>query len=176
MGAWKELDTEINVEVDLTALDELITKFGGDDIFEPLVQYAENLKKNIDDGSKEAVEDISKRNKSFQEQIIAKTCKNPSGMLQSSIHNRKVNDGYGFIVGTVIRHIYPMALEFGRKPLVPVRAKALAFYADSGELIFRKSVDKAKPRPFVAPAYERTQRIAEQILLRKIEIAKKRSN
>ncbi len=171
MGAWEELDTEISVDVDTSDLKKILSF---DDVFEPVKETAEKLITNIHDGCKEAVEDISSRDKSFQEQIIASQCKNPSGMLASSIQKEEINGGYGFIVGTIINHIYPMALEFGRKPLVPVRAKALAFYADSGELIFRKSVGAAPPRPFVEPAYEKTEMIAEEILLRKIEIAKQR--
>ncbi|WP_458454433.1 hypothetical protein [Methanobrevibacter sp.] len=174
MGAWKELDTEISVDTDTSDLEKILTindEFG---IFEPIKETVTNLIKNIHDGSKEAVEDIARRDKSFQEQIIAEKCKNPSGMLQSSIHAQKINDGYGFIVGTVIKHIYPMALEYGRKEVYPIRAKALAFYADSGELLFRKKVGRSRPRPFVAPAYKKTSNIAEEILLRKVEIAKKR--
>lgn len=171
MGAWDELDTEISVDVDTSDLEKILDL---DDIFEPVKETTEKLIQNLHDGSKEAVKDIARRNKSFQEQIIAEKCKNPSGMLQSSIQEQQINDGYGYIVGTIINHIYPMALEFGRKPLVPVRAKALAFYADSGELIFRKRVGEAKPRPFVAPAYEKTDAIAEEIMLRKVEIAKQR--
>lgn len=174
MGAWEELDTEINIEVDTTELDNIL---GFDDefgIFDPLKETVEKLITNINDGAKEAANDIASRNKSFQGQIISAVCKNPSGMLASSIQKEEINGGYGFIVGTVINHIYPMALEFGRKPLVPIRAKALAFYADSGELIFRKSVGEAPPRPFVAPAYTLTESIADEIVLRKIEIAKQR--
>lgn len=174
MGAWKELDTEISIDVDTSDLEQILNLHDEFGIFEPIQETVTKLIKNVHDGSKEAVEDIARRDKSFQEQIIAEKCKNPSGLLQSSIHAQKINDGYGFIVGTVIKHIYPMALEFGRKPLVPVKAKALAFYADSGELLFRKSVGEAKPRPFVAPAYEKTSNIAEEIMLRKIEIAKRR--
>lgn len=170
MGAWDELDTEISVDVDTDDLKKILEL---DDIFEPVKETAEKLIQNIHDGSKEAVEDIARRNKSFQEQIIAEICDNPSGMLQSSIQEQPINDGYGFIVGTIINHIYPLCLEFGRDEVYPVRAKALAFYLD-GELVFRKKVGKAEPRPFVAPAYERTDAIAEEIMLRKVEIAKQR--
>ena len=72
--------------------------------------------------------------------------------------------------GTRINHIYPMSVEYGRGPVYPIRAKALAFYLN-GELVFRKSVGPAKPRPFVAPAYEVTGQIADEIVLRKINIA-----
>ena len=171
MGAWDELDTEISVNVDTSDLEGILAL--DSEIFQPLHQTVEKLIKNIHDGSKEAVEDIARRDKSFQEQIIAETCENPSGMLQSSIHASKINDGYGFIVGTVINHIYPMSLEYGRKEIYPIRAKALAFYY-KGQLIFRKKAGRASPRPFVAPAYKKTEAIAERIMLLKVEIAKKR--
>lgn len=171
MGAWDELDTEITIDVDTSDLEQILDF---DDIFEPVKETVSKLIENLHDGSKEAVEDIARRNKSFQEQIIAEVCKNPSGMLQSSIQEEEINGGYGFIVGTIINHIYPLCLEFGRGEIYPVRAKALAFYADSGELLFRKRVGEAKPRPFVAPAYEKTSSIAEEIMLRKVEIAKQR--
>ena len=70
------------------------------------------------------------------------------------------------MIGTIINHIYPLSVEYGRGPVYPIRAKALAFYSDSGELIFRKSVGPAKPRPFVAPAFEKTVDIADEIMLR----------
>lgn len=170
MGAWSELDTEISVDVDTSDLEKILEL---DDIFEPVKETASKLIQNLHDGSKEAVEDIARRNKSFQEQAIAETCDNPSGMLLSSIQQEEINNGYGFIVGTIINHIYPLCVEFGRGEVYPVRAKALAFYLD-GELVFRKSVGKAEPRPFVAPAYEKTSLIAEEIMLRKVEIAKQR--
>lgn len=171
MGAWSELDTEISVDVDTSDLEKIL-EF--DDVFEPVKETAERLIRNIHDGSKEAVEDIARRNKSFQEQFIAVQCKNPSGMLQSSIQTEEIDGGYGYIVGTIIAHFYPLCVEFGRGEVYPIRAKALAFYDDSGELVFRKKAGRAEPRPFVAPAYEMTNHIAEEIMLRKVEIAKQR--
>lgn len=173
MGAWEELDTEISIEVDTSDLEAILDIDDEFDIFEPVTKSLEKFIENIHDGSKEAVDDISDRNKSFQGQIISQVCDNPSGMLASSIQKEEVNDGYGFIVGTIINHVYPMAVEYGRSEVYPINAKALAFYY-KGELIFRKRVGEAKPRPFVAPAYEKTDSIAEEIVLRKIEIAKQR--
>ena len=140
-----------------------------DDVYEPLYETLDNLKTGLDDGSKEGVEDIANRNLSFQEQYINEVCDNPSGMLASSIDVEE-QDEYTYLIGTMINHIYPMAVEYGRSEVYPIRAKALAFYYD-GELIFRKKVGPAKPRPFVAPAFEKTNDVAEEIMLRKIEIA-----
>ena len=169
MGAWDELDTEISVTLDTSGLDDLMDSLDFDDVFEPLYETLDNLKTGLDDGSKEGVEDIANRNRSFQEQFINEVCDNPSGMLASSIDVEE-QDEYTYLIGTMINHIYPMAVEYGRSEVYPIRAKALAFYYD-GELIFRKKVGPAKPRPFVAPAFEKTNDVAEEIMLRKIEIA-----
>ena len=164
MGAWDELDTEFTVIVELDDLDKINDLDDPYGIFETVQEYCANLKEAVDYGSKLGIKDLAGRNRSFQEQIILASCKNPSGMLASSINDEQQDD-YTYLVGTIINHIYPMCLEFGRGPVYPIRAKALAFYADSGELIFRKSVGPAKPVPFVAPAYDKADAIAEQIML-----------
>ena len=178
MGAWDELDTEITIDVDTSDLEEILTLDG--EVFEPVIDTVKTLIKNIHDGSKEAVENISKRNKSFQQEIIGNICKNPTGMLQSSIHNKQINGGYGYLVGTVINHIYPMSVNYGAD-IYPKNKKVLRFQpppdwkgkVSKDGFVFLKEAHQ-KPKPFVAPAYRRTDRIAEQIVLRKIEIAKKR--
>ena len=167
MGAWEELDTEIMAELDISDLEkisELNDEYG---IFEPVQKIAEDMKNNIETGCKKAVEDLAKRNISFQEKWINKNCKNPSGMLASSI-DMEQQDDYSIITGTRINDVYPMSIEYGHTDIYPVRAKALAFYWE-GELIFRKHVNPTEPRPFVAPAYEDTDKIAETIVM--LEIA-----
>lgn len=168
MGAWKELDTTIVAEVDtsdLEALANLDDEFG---IFESLEPIVEDLKTSIHQGSSNGVAFLSNFNRSIQEQYINDNCKNPSGMLASSIYDMEKTP-YEHEIGTTISHIYPLTVEFGRGPVYPIRAKALAFYSDDGELIFRKSVGKAEARPFVAPAYDDTDHIAETIMV--LEIA-----
>ena len=164
MGAWEELDTTIKVDLDLTELDNIINK--DDPIFEPLKEYAIELKKGFEEGSKRGVREVAKKNVSYQEEFINRNCDNPSGMLASSIVTTEKGD-YSVVTGTRINHIYPMSVEKGRKGFGPVRAKALAFYLD-GELVFRKRVGPAKPRPFVAPAYTKTDIIAKELVLREI--------
>lgn len=164
MGAWSELDTEISAEVDTTDLNGIINLDDPYGIFEDTKKGASELIKAIEDGTKRGLEDIAVRNRSFQQQIIAQVCDNPSGMLASSIQEEN-EDEYKWIVGTILNHIYPMSVEYGRGPVYPINAKALAFYLD-GVLVFRKSVGPAKPRPFVAPAYEKTADISEELMLR----------
>ena len=164
MGAWDRLDTEISVETDTSDLDTAISNC--DEYFtEDIKEYLQDLKKDVEEGSKNAVHDLAVRNRSFQQQIIAEVCTNPSGMLSSSIQEEEVGERT-WLIGTIINHIYPLAVEYARGPVHPIRAKALVFYSDSGELIFRKSVGPAKARPFVAPAFEKTVDIADEIMLR----------
>lgn len=164
MGRWKELETEISVELDLSDLDHLLN-YG--DEFAPLKLKVEQIKSKMERGSKRAVHELAKRNVSWQEKYINKHCKNPSGMLASSIVPEKKTD-YSWITGTRINHIYPMSVEYGRKGFGPKKAKALAFYNDDGELIFRKRVGPAMPRPFVSPAYTETLLVSEEMLIREI--------
>ena len=163
MGAWPELDTDIEADLDLTELDELISN--DDPVFEPLKTIAGDIKKAIENGTKRGVLELAKRNVSWQEEFINTNCDNPSGMLASSI--TYTGSEYSYTTGTRINDIYPMSIEYGHKEIVPVRAKALAFYYE-GELIFRKRVRKTDPRPFVAPAYERTDKVADELIVREI--------
>ena len=166
MGAWEELDTEISAELDLTELDNLLNMNDEYGIFEPIQKVVGDIKTRFTEGTKKAVSELAKKNKSFQEKWINKNCKNPSGMLASSI-DIEGND-FSLIVGTRINHIYPMSIEYGHTDIYPIKAMALAFYWE-GELIFRKHVNPTDPRPFVAPAYDDTEYIAETMLI--LEIA-----
>ena len=167
MGAWKQLDTTIEAKFNFKDLDRIISMNDPYGIYEPFKQIAKQLKKQFKEGAKKGVEQIAKRNISFQEKWINKNCKNPSGILASSIE--MTGTDYSITTGTRINDVYPMSIEYGHKEIVPIRAKALAFYSDDGELIFRKRVRATKPRPFVAPAYNDTDKIAEKIMM--LEIA-----
>ena len=166
MGAWDELDTIISAEVDTTDLESLTELNDEYGIFEPLKGIVENHKSMIENGTKRAVRELANKDRYYQEKWINKNCKNPSGVLASSVGYSDEED-YSITVGTVISHIYPMSIEYGHREIVPIRAKALAFYWD-GELIFRKRVRATDPRPFVAPAYDDTEQIADQILVDEI--------
>ena len=180
MGAWDELDTEISVDVDTADLEAILDLDDEYGIFEPIQKSVSKLITNIHDGSKEAVEDISDRNRSFQEQYIIKNCKHPTGMLASSIEKQEIDGGYGFIVGTIISHIYPMSVEYGAD-IYPRTKKVLRFLApedwdgetDEDGFVFLPEAHP-QPHPYVQPAYEDTEQIAGEILLHKVEIAKQR--
>ena len=163
MGAWDELDTQISVNVDTSDIHNASSRL--DDFFTAeIAEYLEDLEEAVEEGSRQGISDLAGRNRSFQQQIINDVCDNPSGMLASSIQEEE-QDEYTYLIGTIINEIYPMSIEYGRGPVYPIRARALAFYAPTGELVFRMSAGPSKPRPFVAPAFDRTLDIAENIML-----------
>ena len=50
MGAWDELDTKVNVNLNTNDLDDLIEVLGDDPIFQPALEIAQRYKKGIEDG------------------------------------------------------------------------------------------------------------------------------
>ena len=138
-------------------------------IFDDVKEYCANVKEAIRTGSYKGVDDLATRDRSFQEQYIAKKCKNPTGMLMSSINTKEGNssgDYFEFIIGTIINHIYPLAVEYGRDEVHPIPPRnRLRFYGEGGYLIYPLMSRKAEPRPFVAPAYDDTLELSEKIML-----------
>lgn len=173
MGAWKELDTNIEVKVDTKELEDkqhlpFLDSYGG---FTDYVKFMEKCLDATVTGSRKAAKEIAVRDRSFQQQFIRDVCDNPSGMLATSITEIQKGE-YKWLIGTTINHIYPMSLEYGRKGFSAKDADALAFYYN-GELIFRKSVGPAEPRPFVAPAFKKVSSIANEIVATEIDTALK---
>ena len=173
MGAWSELDTLIEVENDFTDLNNILSINDEYGIFDPVKEEIQDLKNKIDNGSKRAVYELAKKNVSFQEKWINNNCKNPSGILASSIDY--TGGEYSYITGTRINHIYPMSVEYGAD-IYPVSASVLKFpapedwegYVDEDGFVYLKEAHP-KPHPFVAPAYDDTVQITEEIML--LEIA-----
>jgi len=172
MGAWEELNTLIEVDNDFSDLDNILSINDEYGIFDPVKEEIQDLKNKIDDGSKRGVYELAKKNVSYQEKWINENCKNPSGILATSIDYE--GGDYSYITGTRIQHIYPMSVEYGAD-IYPVKAKALRFPApsdwdgdvDEDGFVFLKEAHP-KPHPFVAPAYDDTEQIAEEIMIREI--------
>lgn len=163
MGTWSELDTQINVNLDTSDLDELIKELGDDSVFKPAIDLAQKYKKGIKNGAKQGAEEIAKRNKSLQELAIATNATMASMNLLNSIKIEKRSDT-SYLVGTTITHFYPLCVEKGRGPVRPIRAKVLHWFTLSGNEVFSMYSSPAPPRPFVKPAYEQTQSEAQEIV------------
>ena len=163
MGTWDELDTQVNVSLDTSELDELIQFLNDDPVFAPAIELAEKYKKGIENGAKEGAETIAKRNKSLQELAIATNGTIASMNLINSIEIEELSDT-SYLVGTSITHFYPLCVEKGRREVRPITAKALHWFTLSGTEIFSQYSSPAPPRPFVKPAFEETNNRAVDIV------------
>ena len=158
MGAWDELDTKVNVNLNTDELDEFIEFLESDPVLKPAVELAQKYRNGIVEGSKIGAKRVSEANKSFQELAIASNATFTStseGSLLRSIEIEKESET-SFIIGTNIAHFYPLCVERGRREVRPVYKKFLHWYTLSGDEVFSKYSSPAPPRPFVKPAYERT--------------------
>ena len=167
MGTWDELDTQVNVSLDTSELDELIQFLNDDPVFAPAIELAEKYKKGIENGAKEGAETIAKRNKSLQELAIATNGTIASMNLINSIEIEELSDT-SYLVGTSITHFYPLCVEKGSGEVRPVNAKVLHWFTLSGNEVFSMYSSPAPPRPFVKPAYEQTQSEAQDIVEKSI--------
>ena len=166
MGAWDELDTKVNVNLNVNDLDELIEFLKDDDIFAPAVEIAERYKNGITEGAKQGAKRIAETVKSLQELAIATnatfTTTENGGLLKSIEIEEESETSY--VVGTNITHFYPLCVEKGRGEVRPIYKKFLHWYTLSGDEIFSKYSSPAPARPFVKPAFEEASNRASDIV------------
>lgn len=78
------------------------------------------------------------------------------------------------IVGTTARSSdgfpYPLSVEFGRKEVVPIRAKVLRWINEDGMTVFSKYSSAVAPRPFVEPSINETLNQVEDIVNKVISL------
>ena len=163
MGTWNELDTEVNVNLNTSELDELIEFLNGDEVFKPAVEIAERYKNGLVEGAKIGAKTIAQTDKSLQELAIATNATMASMNLLNSIEIEEESET-SYIVGANIAHFYPLCVEKGRREVRPITAKALHWFTLSGTEIFSQYSSPAPPRPFVKPAYEETSNRAVDIV------------
>ena len=167
MGAWDELDTELTVVNDVSALDDIINECNGEfaDIFQEVIQDAGNLKEAIDEGSQIGLEITADRLMSRESRYATDSShraenSRASGKLASSITVE--GGGYQYTVGTTIDEIYPMSVEYGRGEVHPIPPNTrLRFYGQDGYLIYPLMSAEAPPYPFVQPAYDEVVELVE---------------
>lgn len=173
MGSWEQLDTEVDVQTDTSELDQLINFFKDDPCFAPGVEIAERFKKGIIEGSKKGAYEVADLNRSFQELAIAMHANlgSPPKLINSIKVEKKTETNY--LVGTTIAHFYPLCVEYGRREVRPVKAKALRWETLSGKVVFAKKSKASKPYPFVKPAFEQTSREVSDVIKTEIYNATK---
>lgn len=166
MGAWEQLDVSIEVEMDTSELEEMISEIGGGDfkdIFEPAINKAKAYKTALEKGGQQLADDLSHSVKSYQEELLDPSRHShpyAKGNLFKSIERDEVTP-YHYLIGTNITHFYPLCEEFGRGPVYPKTKPYLVFQID-GQWIRTKKVRASTPHPYARPSFEKTDQWATQ--------------
>ena len=154
MGVWDELDIGVEVELDTSDLDNAISIVGSNEYFaDILVDELEKLREELNQNSDELAEDLAEKGKSFQQLAIGMNGTIASGALLNSIEI-EADGERRYLVGTTINHFYPLVVEKGRGAVVPVRAKVLHFFTQSGDEVFTRYSKPFPGKPYVEPAYQ----------------------
>lgn len=163
MGVWDELDIGIEVELDTTDLDNAINIVGNNEYFaDILTDELEQLKEELNQNSDELAEQLAEKGKSLQQLAIGMNGTIASGALFNSIE-LEADGERRYLVGTTINHFYPLVVEKGRGAVVPVRAKVLHFFTQSGDEVFTKYSKPFSGKPYVEPAYQQLLSEADSI-------------
>lgn len=162
MGVWDELDIGVSVELDTSELDNAISIVSGNEYFTDIGDELEKLRDDLNKNSDELAEQLAEKGKSLQQLAIGMNGTIASGDLLNSIEVE--NDGErSYLVGTTINHFYPLVIEKGRGAVVPVRAKMLHFFTQSGNEVFTKYSRPFPGKPYVEPAYQQLLSDADSI-------------
>lgn len=162
MGVWDELDIGVSVELDTSELDNAISIVSGNEYFADIGDELEKLRDDLNKNSDELAEQLAEKGKSLQQLAIGMNGTIASGDLLNSIEVE--NDGErSYLVGTTINHFYPLVIEKGRGAVVPVRAKMLHFFTQSGNEVFTKYSRPFPGKPYVEPAYQQLLSDADSI-------------
>lgn len=154
MGVWDELDIGVEVELDTTDLDNAINIVGNNEYFADILSdELEQLKEELNQNSDKLAEDLAEKAKSFQQLAIGMNGTIASGALLNSIE-LEADGERRYLVGTTINHFYPLVVEKGRGAVVPVRAKVLHFFTQSGDEVFTRYSKPFPGKPYVEPAYQ----------------------
>ena len=162
MGSWDELDIGVSVELDTSELDNAISIVSGNEYFIDIGDELEKLREDLNKNSDELAEQLAEKGKSLQQLAIGMNGTIASQDLLNSIEIE--DDGErSYLVGTTINHFYPLVIEKGRGAVVPVRAKVLHFFTQSGDEVFTKYSKPFPGKPYVEPAYQQLLSEADSI-------------
>ena len=174
MGLLDDLQIEVNVDLDTSDIDNILGKdFGevGNWVMEPLIPIFEEMKTAITEGCEESAKFLSDKSRSLQELYIGLNGSVMTGRLLDSITERQ-QSSMSYLIGTDIQdHFYPLCVENGRREVVPKTKPFLAWQQLDGKWVRTKYSSPAKPRPYVQPAFEQVEGMAEDVTWRLISDA-----
>ena len=156
-----DLGTKVRVELSTDSIDSAISYCDGIDIFEDVSSMLTNIKDDIQSGAEDGIREVAEFNQSLQEDFITSNGSIMSGNLVSTILIDETSSTE-FFIGTFLD--YAKYVEYGRGAVFPITAKYLHYFTKEGDEVFSKSSKPAEPRPFVQPAFERTEAEAVSII------------
>ena len=172
-GFIPEITTTVKVTTNSEGLDNSIKLLEENEItnlvFNDVKDYLNNVKDELDRVSDEYAFAVSEELSSTQQQIISMH-HNFTGMMMNSVDISKDGNAQ-YLVGNTARSVdgfpYPLAIETGRREVVPVEAKVLRWWTSpyfSGEVVFAKRSKAVSADPFVQPSINTAMEILEPLL------------
>lgn len=147
-----DLENIITVDLQMESLESAIEEANNNPLFseiaETLTEFQDKISEAVEDGLNQAAED----NRDLQKMFITMNRSIITGGLIESI---EVNEEYEYSFSIAPEVDYADFVENGRGDVYPVSARCL-HWVDYGEDVFRMHSGPADPRPFVEPAFERT--------------------
>lgn len=133
--------------------------------FESISNVLEKISEQIEDGTYDAVEELSEEIADFQRNTLISNGNVRSGGLLNSITANV--DGLSSTIGSNLDGYAPSVIEYGRDEVYPVNAQCLHYISD-GKEYFVKSVSAYSGNPYVEPSYEYGKNIAKDVVLKNI--------
>lgn len=133
-------------------IDDAITLCNSNPIFDEIANMITELKEDITDAANEGLREAAEDNRDLQAMFITiNRSIVTGGLIQSIVVNEESETSFSIVPEAE----YANFVEEGRGEVRPVSAKVL-HWVDYGENIFRMYSGPSRPRPFVEPAFERT--------------------
>lgn len=134
-------------------------------MFQSVTDMFEKISEQIEDGTADAVEELSNEIADFQKDTLVSNGNVRTGNLLNSIVANV--DGLSSTIGSNMDGYAPSVIEYGRGEIYPVNAQCLHYVAD-GKEYFVKHVSAYEGDPYVRPSYEYGKDIAKDVVLKNI--------
>lgn len=147
-----DLETRIKIEMKTDQIDSAINLCKSNSLFGEIGDMISEFKENVTNAAQEGLREAAEDNQDLQTMFITI---NKSIVKGSLIQSIVVNEESETSFTIVPEADYANIVENGRGEVHPVSARVL-HWVDYGEDIFRMYSGPAQPKPFVEPAFERT--------------------
>ena len=147
-----DLETRIKIEMKTDQIDETINLCKSNPLFDEIGDMVVEFKENVTNAAQEGLREAAEDNKDLQIMFITiNKSIVTGGLIQSIVVNEESETSF-----TIVPEAdYANFVENGRSEVRPVSARVL-HWVDYGEDIFRMYSGPSQPKPFVEPAFERT--------------------